>query len=292
MSRISNILALGIITLISGLLIMLIAIAIRNNPQNGAEGFTAKIYPIKDDKGTVKEIVLDNKNTYLMLSEITTETASSFIRELEASKSKDLYIYIKSPGGSVLDGIRIIAAIQGSSKNITCIADIAISMATAIFQACPTRVVTLSSIIMQHQASFGISHMQVENLKSYYKFSLDVITFIQQIQAERQHMSLEDFQEITDHDWWLFGVNAFKTNSADYLGNITCSQDLIVQTFDLTMSTPFGALQVTFSKCPLIEAPIQLRVNGEVIKQSNSRIDDFIIEQNLRNKVIKQSGLL
>ena len=64
-----------------------------------------------------------------------------------------MYIYLSSPGGSVLEGNKLIDQIrtlQLSSVQVVCIADFAASMAFVIFQSCPNRYITTSSILMQH----------------------------------------------------------------------------------------------------------------------------------------------
>ena len=63
-------------------------------------------------------------------------------------------VYIDSPGGSVLAGVKIIDQIE--KYQMSCIASKAISMGFVIFQSCHNRLVTSSSQLMQHQISFGI----------------------------------------------------------------------------------------------------------------------------------------
>jgi ATP-dependent protease ClpP protease subunit len=232
--------------------------------------------------GRIQEITLTEKNTYVLSGEINSESAGAFIRELQTNPSPELYIYITSPGGSVLDGIKMISAMGASKKKITCIADVAISMATAIFHACPVRVITESSVIMQHQASYGIPLMPEKQVESFVNFSQQMIGFIQTLQANRQHMSVKELQDRIENNWWIFGINAFETDSADVLGLLSCSASMINSIEDRNVMTMFGPVAVTFSKCPLIENPVAIKAKSS---QEADLVQKILKDSSLREKI-------
>ena len=98
-------------------------------------------------------IKLDKNNFITLRGKITDQLSSDIIRKLNKYSFQELYLYITSPGGSVINGLQIIDQIKVlNERNIKtiCIADFAASMAFAIFQSCHTRYITLSSIVMQH----------------------------------------------------------------------------------------------------------------------------------------------
>jgi ATP-dependent protease ClpP protease subunit len=80
-----------------------------------------------------------------------------------------MYIYLSSPGGSVLEGNKIIDQIKTmelAGVNVVCVADFAASMAFVILQACQKRTALPSSVLMQHQMSLGLEG-PIENINNY-----------------------------------------------------------------------------------------------------------------------------
>ena len=83
--------------------------------------------------------------------------------------SKEIYIYISSPGGSVMEGMKIvdlIKSLEKSGRQVSCISDFSASMAFIILQSCPKRLATFSSILMQHQMSLGLEG-NIENVNTF-----------------------------------------------------------------------------------------------------------------------------
>ena len=122
---------------------------------------------------------------------------SKWVNEIYKNKEKNLYIYISSPG-SVVDGYQIVEAINTVSQNginVYCIGDVSISMAFVIFQSCPYRYIRKSSILMQHQMSFGTKG-EIE--KSYVNFINNMKNFRT---IKRLKLKLEDFENKIMNDW-------------------------------------------------------------------------------------------
>jgi len=212
------------------------------------------------------ELVKLNNNNFVMIrGEINSQLASKFINDIQKIEEENIYVYISSPGGSVIDGfhmIEIIDALKLMNKSISCIAQNANSMAFAIFQTCSNRYILSSSILMQHQLSLTING-QYENIKT----KLNLINSINELLLERQYkrinMNKDEFITKITSDWWIFGKNAIELNIADKIVNVICDKELINQTEKEELDLPlFGKIVLEFSKCPLVLYPNKIFSNS------------------------------
>lgn len=231
---------------------------------------TANIEPVKvNTHNNMETITLTDKNSIIFAGEVNTETVSKAIMDLSRIKSNDVYIHINSPGGSVFDGIKLASALMASNKHIICIADFAASMAFVTLQMCDERVVVRNSIVMQHEASFGIRNESAPNVESFFNFIKSTITDMEEAQAKRIGISVKEFKAKIRSDWWLFGEASVKANVADRMVEVECTKALMDGTREQRYSTVFGVFIVTWSTCPLIEVPLSVAVGGEYVSQDN-----------------------
>jgi ATP-dependent protease ClpP protease subunit len=88
--------------------------------------------------------------------------SSSASRFLSVSESDSVLVFIDSPGGDVLSGLRMVEVVRSAKiarpgLRVTCFVQSAASMAFYFVQlACDERVLGPTSILMQHQASLGM----------------------------------------------------------------------------------------------------------------------------------------
>ena len=172
-------------------------------------------------------ITLEKHNTVFLKGQIDTQLAKSVNRDLLAVVDPKIVLFISSPGGSVVDGNRIIQLLDAltlSGKEISCIAQEAYSMAFIIFQACPTRYVLPNSIIMQHQM-FVFNMDQLERIKSRMKLLNSLETTLNSRQAERLKLSLKEFTDRVMNDWWIYGEDIILENAADQLTYVVCDRN-------------------------------------------------------------------
>ena len=201
------------------------------------------------------------KDNFVSLREpISQDSSSRLLSKLNAIESKHeiLYLYINSPGGSVTAGLEIVNYIKGlqqRGKQIKCIAHNAMSMAFLIFQLCSQRLILHSSTLMQHQMSLEAGGKLYDmNSRMTYLNSLE--TSLNQEQATRLDMKLEDFIKIIQNDWWLYGEDIIKHKAADKVISLFCSFDNYDET--VLLSTLFGDVSLKYSACPLINYPLQI----------------------------------
>ena len=173
-----------------------------------------------------------------------------------------MYIYLSSPGGSVLEGNKLIDQIktlQLSGVNVVCIADFAASMAFVILQSCPQRFALPSSILMQHQMSLGLKG-PLENVDNYLSFIHSIDNNLEKMQADRMNMTEPDFRKKVLNDWWIPGHMAKDLNAVDDLVMVKCSKELMPKRDRITVRTMFGNIEIVYAKCPIAREPLDIKM--------------------------------
>lgn len=211
-------------------------------------------------------IELKERNFITIRGPIGGISTTNWINQMNDISVDTLYIYLSSPGGSVMDGMKIIDQIETLSAQgvkVVCIADFAASMAFVILQHCPYRVSTKSAILMQHQMSLGTKG-NLENIKTHLDFINRVDYSLDKVQAERMGLTIEEFKAKTMNDWWINGHIAKDVKAIDEHVLVKCSKDLINKIEKVTMDTFFGPVDVKFSKCPLAREPLDLNYLDDI----------------------------
>lgn len=197
------------------------------------------------------------KNTVVLRGEVTSSSISRVIRQINESSEKELYLFITSPGGSIIAGNQLVYLLKTTEKKITCVANIAVSMAFVILQACENRVVLPHAIVMQHVASYGLRGEAPNNL-SRVKFLHRMIRQMDEAQAKRIGMSYKEFKSKIRNDWWLFGDESVKSNVADRVGTVKCSPELTKSRIKEKVQVFIFTIDVVWSGCPLVEYPVKI----------------------------------
>jgi ATP-dependent Clp protease protease subunit len=227
---------------------------------------------VKED---LKMIRLNENNFVAIRGNIDESSASRFISDIMKLKGDKIYVYLITPGGSVISGTSIIQTIntlQSTGKEIICIADHAYSMGFVIFQSCSKRYVMPHSIIMQHQVSLGIDG-PIEQVRSYFKLIERIGAKLNTEQAEKLNLTTQEFHDKTQHDLWLYGDDIVEANAADKIVNVICDLNPN-QIYKISKRTLFGTLDIDFSMCPLIHDPVNIEF----------RVDEHKILENIKGE--------
>jgi ATP-dependent Clp protease protease subunit len=212
-----------------------------------------------------------------------------------------MYIYLSSPGGSVLEGNKLIDQIktmQLSGVQVICIADFAASMAFVILQSCPQRFALPSSILMQHQMSIGLKG-PLENVDNYLNFIHAVDDNLDKMQADRMNMTEHEFRQKVVNDWWIPGHVAKDVNAVDDLVMVKCSKDLSLKRDKITVRTIFGNIDIIYAKCPIAREPLEIKMrdnNDFDIKNMNwdlieNEIKDYVPSLFLKHAFNKKTTM-
>jgi len=236
--------------------------------------FAASLFTLGQSRELVK---LTEDNFVVLRGTIDGQSSSKLISELHEKKSKDLYVYLLTGGGSVSSGMQIIQtlkALEQTGVNINCITNVGLSMGFVITQYCQNRLVMDSSILMQHQASFGVKG-PMNNVNSYVDFIHSMINEVDEYQASRMNMTLHDFKEKTRDDWWLIGSEAVRNYAADKLVYVMC--DFKNQFYNENFDTLFGTVKVTYSKCPVARDPYKIEFSRHATQDDKEKFLDEVV---------------
>lgn len=210
----------------------------------------------------VTEVIHLELDNFVALNKVVTDRSSSkLIFDIMSNEHERIYLYLYTPGGSIVAGNKIITVMDtliSQGKEIICIADFAASMGFGIFQACSERLVMPSSQIMQHQMSLGVRG-QVENIRTLLNTTDEMYRELVVRQADRVGLSYDDFMNKIAHDWWMYGDDAVFENAADRMVHVNCSPELVRDTYEVEEKTMFGYEIHVYSSCPLITAPLEIR---------------------------------
>lgn len=231
---------------------------------------------------TIQTVRLTENNFVVIRGEIEPLNTAKIIDRLTHINEPTVYVYLDTPGGSVSDGMNIVnvlKSLEARGINVICVSHIALSMGFVITQYCPTRLVMDSSILMQHQMSIQLKG-PVKNIASLmigYIESVGRIT--EEHQAKRINVTTEKFNELVQHDWWIYGEDNIKKNTADGLAYVWC--DFHPEIIKERVYTIFGDFDVYYSNCPLAKDPISFEFNDKIPLNIQNEMMEKIIQNGI-----------
>ena len=204
-----------------------------------------------------RTIQLNTTNILTIRGTIDDSVANQFVYDLNKNIDRNTkYVYLDTNGGSVSAGIRIVDEIQ--KYNLNCIAHKAYSMGFVILQACKNRYITPYATVMQHQISYGVANEKAK-IESYVNFIDQIGNKLDKMQSDKIGLYYDDFKRRTYNDWWLSSDNIIKEHVADEIVNVKCSRKLTNS--NITINDGFQSK--IFSKCPLVNDPIEIVHNND-----------------------------
>jgi len=236
-----------------------------------------------------KKIVLTEANSISINQPITSEFVA--VKSVEVlkkaaalAKGEELYLVLYTPGGSVIAGNSFIDLIASLPVKVNTITLFAASMGYHIAQSLGTRYITPSGILMSHRGAIsGIGGQINGELNSRVAFFTEMTNIMDAIVAKRLNQSLAAYQASIVNELWLNSPKALESHNADELAEVSCSKELASKTEVQSMQTLFGSMEVEFSKCPLITAPIGLKSGSDKafsrVKAYFSNIVPFIYQR-------------
>lgn len=218
-----------------------------------------------NDSDFNKLVEVNTRNLITIRGPIQADTVTNFLFKTSKIDSNEIFIYISSPGGSVMEGLKIVDIIKSLEKKgvkINCISDFSASMAFIILQSCQNRMATYSSVLMQHQMSLGIKG-NIENIFTYLDFIKDIDDNLDKLQSDKIGISKEEFKKKIMNDWWMSGPNAKEKSVVDELVFVSCHKDMENKYESLILNFGFDQIQLIYSACPLSRYPLQILYNGK-----------------------------
>jgi ATP-dependent protease ClpP protease subunit len=217
----------------------------------------------------IQTVTLTNDNFVSLRGPVTSTSISNLITDLISKHAEVRYIFLNTNGGSVDAGMKLINVIQSLQDNniiVNCIADKAISMGFVIFQSCSNRYVTRHATLMQHQMSLSDVKGKIRDLNTYVSFVNSMEDEINQNQADRIGLTLEQFNEKIRDDWWLTAKQSILEKVSDEMVNVKC----VFENSEVTISiiSFFGKIDMIYMKCPQVTSPVKILLNDKILENN------------------------
>lgn len=224
------------------------------------------------------EITLTSKNTVVMnqpFSSASVTKVQSQLAELAFNSSKDLYLVLNSPGGSISAGQSLIDFAKALPNRVHTITIFAASMAYLTAQHLDRRYVIPSGQLMSHRARIGGLSGQVPGeANSRLRFISQIVKELFQSTAKRVGVPYRDYLGSVYDELWLTAKEAVNQNHADEIITAKCDKSLS-GTYTTNVRTFFGTYKVTFSKCPLISGPLKISSKNTKVQQHIRRLFNY-----------------
>lgn len=172
---------------------------------------------------------------------------------------EEINIALYTPGGSIAAGQLFFDTLNALPCKFNTITLFSASMGYQTVQNLGRRYILPSGTLMSHRAS--ISNLSGElggELDSIMKLLKTNVKEMEIVAANRVGITLEKYRSDISDELWLTGADAVKSNHADEVVLVKCDKSLLstrIQRFN----TIFGPVDVEFSNCPIIIAPLSIR---------------------------------
>jgi ATP-dependent Clp protease protease subunit len=218
-----------------------------------------------------KTITLEASNSVAFRGPVTDESVSALMQKIEElrfgiSESEPIFLVLDTPGGSVYAGLELIDYLKSLPNKVHTITLFAASMGFQIVQNSERRLITENGTLMSHRASGGIEGQFDGEIETNYNRVRRKIDYMDTIASKRMGMSLTDYKALIKDEYWVAGFDSVQDKAADEKVNLRCGKSL-KQTELIKVNTMFGAVEVEFSKCPIMRAP--LKVNASLVAPAN-----------------------
>ena len=208
----------------------------------------------------VPTLVLTERNTLSFNQEVNDESVGQLQSRLMAMSQNlavndPIILVLYTPGGSVTAGLDLINTIHAIPQKVTTLTLFSASMGFHIVQNSGLRLITANGVMMSHRASGGHDGQLNGSFESRYKNIMRVLMGLDQVAANRMKIKLEAYEILIKDEYWATGADAVYDKAADQVVNVYCDETL-KGTYEEDIHTSFGPATVTFSKCPIIVAPL------------------------------------
>lgn len=236
-------------------------------------------------KAGPRTIVLNEANTVSLNVAIDSNSASETQLQLmkKAShlpSSAPLYLILNSPGGSIVDGEKIIETAQGLPNPIHTISIFSASMSFIISQYLDRRLIVESGTMMSHRAyAEGIGGQIPGNLVTRTLGLLSAITQMDTAVAKRVGMAVTNYQEMIRDEAWLRGQEAVNYHFADEVVRIQCDRSLSGPGPEQIVDLGLFKVVVRWHLCPLITRPFSVAMSDELTEEQRQQVNYMLYDK-------------
>ena len=235
-------------------------------------------------------ITLTERNTLVLRNVINQESASQVQSKAislsqNLAKTETIYMFLDTPGGEIGSGTQLITVLRGLPQRVDTITNFAASMGFITAQSLGNRYILPAGILMSHRARGGADGQIPGELNTRVAFFTKMLDDADGPIAKRVGLSKKAYQALIHDEHWVAGQRAVMTKMADRVVLVRCDKDLAKGTNTENISTFFGNVEVKYSNCPLITAP--LSVNFAQLSLSEFDPKDQAILLNIRKFILE-----
>jgi ATP-dependent protease ClpP protease subunit len=212
-------------------------------------------------------IVLTDKNTVVLRGPVTDESMNELKTEFIKKSSslfgpRDIYLVLDTPGGSVMAGNSFVDFVKGlDGIKVHTLTTFAASMGFHFVQNLDNRYILESGTLMSHRASLQIGGELGGELDSRLNYIRRTIVKMDQKVSARANMKYDDYQRLIADEIWLDGQDSVTYRFADKVVTAKCDSSL-TGTYTQIIPVLFFDVEVVWSKCPLLNAPLAAKIKG------------------------------
>lgn len=235
----------------------------------------------------IKTIILEEKNTIAIKLPIGSDLVDRvkkelMIRSYSLPKNSTIYLFMDTPGGSLIDGLEVVQAAQAIPQNVVTITQFSASMGFIITQYLGTRYILPHGVMMSHRAYGGIRGSMPEEIENKLLFWKKFLLHIDEEISKRVDMKVKEYQDLTRNEYWVSGEDAVKDKMADEVVRVRCGKSMYGKYVQI-VGTKFGDVLVVWSKCPLFSVPLTVDFSGLQLQKGSV---NYNIVKNIINTLI------
>lgn len=182
---------------------------------------------------TTTTVVLTKDNSIIFDQEVDAFSGGKTLQRAQEMDSKlasrePIYIVMDTPGGSIEDGLRLIAGLKALNRPIHTITTFSASMGFQMVQGLGDRLILPFGTLMAHKARGGFSGEfpgQIDSRYVYYIKRLDRMDAQTVARTKGKH-TVKSLQAMYENESWLEGEDAVAQGLADKVVLVKCDHSL------------------------------------------------------------------
>lgn len=217
-------------------------------------------------------------NFFAITSQFNRKLFDDFNEKVLTYKRKKMYIYIDSPGGSVIALSHMARIMKSSNIKFVCVASFAASAAFILFQHCHERLILSSGVLMSHNWS-GTFSDEAPRILTLYNTVQSLVDTLEEVVINKMSVNKTKYAALINDNLWMPAGLSERYNAVDaVVDQVTCSKSLIRKRIRTQFS--FGGKTVYKSGCPLIQkAYLKKSYKNKTVKFIESNITLFELSQ-------------
>lgn len=193
--------------------------------------------------------------------------------------SDKIYLVLNTPGGSVDAGNLLIDTARSLPQEVKTITIFAASMGFHIVENLGERLVMPSSTLMSHRVTIGGIGGQVPGeAVTRMNFIIRESREMDAVIAKRVGMDLDAYEDLIRNEYWVKGEDSIQDRMADKIVKVQCGEDMMGSHTE-HMKVLIFDLDVTWSDCPLITAPLAIAQDSRGYDSNHATTEEITIKK-------------